>query len=289
MSRVTIKHNNALCSRLAWIVVVLFTTCRPSIAACPRFRCGSTVGIPGARHSGSIVSAGGSKSSSSPARTPGRSDARSRPCQKARKSNARRSISQAPLRIRQGVGNRGVSGRTAAFGRREARRKADRVGPAVGPCSRTRGRRDRCSRHRQEPRRSRHDSCSFGLAALGSGCGGFFSSSPRSAGRRDLPRAQLKNWFKSVPATMATTQVPLREGVRTQLHIKLPIAPRTEDRDFLEVSWMTAQAVFSGRKKSQSCSFTVRRAIRRLERHMSGYDTTHDLGARSPELASFPR
>ncbi len=38
MSRVTIKHNNALLLTCAWIVVVLFTTCRPSIAAAPSFQ-----------------------------------------------------------------------------------------------------------------------------------------------------------------------------------------------------------------------------------------------------------
>ena len=53
---------------------------------------------------------------------------------------------------------------------------------------------------------------------------------------RDLPRAQLKSWFKSVPATVATTPVPLSARVRTVLDLKLPPAPPTDERDFLEVS-----------------------------------------------------
>ena len=52
---------------------------------------------------------------------------------------------------------------------------------------------------------------------------------------RDVPQARLKTSFKSVPATVVTSAVPLRAGVRTRLDLKLPPAPPTEERDFLAV------------------------------------------------------
>lgn len=52
---------------------------------------------------------------------------------------------------------------------------------------------------------------------------------------KDLPGAHVRIWFQSVPTVQTTSDAPLRDGRRTDRHLRLPEAPKGIDRDTLHV------------------------------------------------------